>query len=193
MEAADNGLILPEIAAGIARARGARQVGVRLGHWLTKEQADQLLAIPNHQTVKGMRDRAILALLVGAGLRRSELAGLNCEDIQQRQGRWLVVDLKGKHGRVRSVPLPDWAESMKSAWQNAAQVTGGALFRAVTRHGRVSSSRLSAQAVFAIVKECSVELGTIVRPHDLRRTFASWHTVAMHRSNRSNSRWGTPR
>ena len=172
IEAADNGLISLELAAGICRARGARQAGVRLGHWLTKEQAERLLAIPDQQTIKGIRDRAVLALLVGAGLRRSELASLNCEHIQKRDGRWLIADLIGKQGRVRTVPLPDWARSANIVWQEAARIESGALFRRVTRHGRVSPSRLSPQAVFEIVRKSAGKLGMIIRPHDLRRTFA---------------------
>jgi hypothetical protein len=72
LEAADNGLMAPELAAGIARAKGAKRSGVRLGHWLTAEQADKLLALPDLTTIKGIRDSAVLAVLVGAGLRRAE-------------------------------------------------------------------------------------------------------------------------
>ena len=78
LEAADNGLMSPELAAGIARAKGAKRSGVRLGRWLTAEQAGTLLALPNPITIKGVRDSAVIALLLGAGLRRSELAGLDC-------------------------------------------------------------------------------------------------------------------
>ena len=67
-----------ELAAAISRAKGVKQSGIRVGHWLTKEEASQLLALPDLATTKGVRDRAVLALLIGAGLRRSELAGLNC-------------------------------------------------------------------------------------------------------------------
>src|ERR1700682_4364671 len=102
LEAADNGLMAPELAAGVARAKGVKRVGVRLGHWLSSEDAQRLLALPDLATLKGTRDRAVLALLLGAGLRRSELAGLDFDQIQQREGRWLLVDLDGKHGRIRS-------------------------------------------------------------------------------------------
>ena len=105
LEAADNGFMAPELAAGIARAKGAKRGGVRLGHWLTAEQAEQLLALPDRTTLKGIRDAAVLALLLGAGLRRSELASLDCEHVQQRDGRWVIVDLAGKMGRIRSGPI----------------------------------------------------------------------------------------
>ena len=105
IEAADNGLMAPDLAAGIARAKGAKRSGVRLGLWLTAEQAESLLALPNLGTLKGIRDRAILALLIGAGLRRSEAAALDLEHIQNRDHRWLLADLVGKGGRIRTVPI----------------------------------------------------------------------------------------
>lgn len=55
-EAADNGLLSPELAAGIARVKGAKRIGVRLGNWLTADQGRNLLATPNVQTLKGRRD-----------------------------------------------------------------------------------------------------------------------------------------
>src|SRR5215475_11678516 len=64
-EAADTGLLSPELAAGIARVKGAKRIGVRLGNWLTADQSRRLLAAPDVQTLKGLRDRAILALMLG--------------------------------------------------------------------------------------------------------------------------------
>jgi integrase len=172
LEAADNGLMPPELAAGIARTKGVRQSGVRLGHWLTAGQAEKLLSIPDLSTLKGLRDRAVLAVLIGAGLRRSELAGLDLSHIQQRDGRWLIADLVGKHGHIRTVPLPAWAYMALKDWLESAPSSDGPVFRSVTRHGNVRRCRLSAQAVFTIVTTHAAKLGTPARPHDLRRTFA---------------------
>lgn len=80
-EAADSGLLSPELAAGIRRVKGARRLGVRLGNWLTAEQARTLWQLPNAETVKGKRDRAILSILLGCGLRRRELAELRLDDL----------------------------------------------------------------------------------------------------------------
>src|ERR1700686_1034909 len=66
LEAADNGLMAPELAAGGARAKGVKRLGVRLGHWLSSEDAQRLLALPDRATLKGTRDHAVLALLLGA-------------------------------------------------------------------------------------------------------------------------------
>jgi integrase len=84
VEAADNGLLAPELANGITRVKGVAS--------------------------------AILAVLLGCGLRRSEVAALTFKHIQQRDGRWCIVDLVGKHGRVRTVPLPRWCKVAVDAW-----------------------------------------------------------------------------
>src|SRR5215813_10317288 len=75
-EASDTGLLSPELAAGIGRVKGAKRLGVRIGNWLTVDQSRTLLRESLSDSLRGKRDRAILALLVGCGLRRAELAGL---------------------------------------------------------------------------------------------------------------------
>jgi len=102
-EAADFGLLSPELAAGIRRVKGAKKLGVRLGNWLTAEEARTLWQLPNTETLKGKRDRAILATLLGCGLRRRELAELTFYHLQRREDRWVIIDLVGKGGHVRTV------------------------------------------------------------------------------------------
>jgi site-specific recombinase XerD len=109
-EAADNGLIAPELAAGIARVKSVKSTGIRVGNWLSLRQAQALLSAPDVATVKRLRDRAILAVLLGCGLRRSEVAALTFTHRQQRDGRWCIVDLRGKHGRIRTAPMPNWVK-----------------------------------------------------------------------------------
>src|SRR3954452_18345860 len=95
VEAADNGLLAPELANGIARVKGIASKGIRLGTWLSVHQAQKLLNAPDVTTTKGLRDRAILAVLLGCGLRGSE-AALTVNHVQQRDRRWCIVDLVGK-------------------------------------------------------------------------------------------------
>src|SRR5438874_4008685 len=57
VEAADNGLLAPELAAGITRIKGVKSKGVRLGNWLSMRQAQALLNTPDTTTTKGLRDR----------------------------------------------------------------------------------------------------------------------------------------
>src|SRR5262252_6897331 len=125
VEAADNGLLAPELANGITRVKGVPSKGVRLGNWLTVKQAQALLNTPAIATKKGLRDRAILAVLLGCGLRRSEVASLMLAHIQQRDGRWCIVDLLGKHGRIRTIPMPAWVKVAIDAWAAAAPVVDG--------------------------------------------------------------------
>ena len=105
-EARRNNMIGSEEAARMTDIPNIRQKGTRLGNWLTREQAKELLAVPDRSTLKGKRDYLILALLVGCALRRNELAELDVETIQQREGRWVVADLEGKGRRIRTVAIP---------------------------------------------------------------------------------------
>ena len=57
-EAADSGLLSPELAAGIRRVKGVRRIGVRVGNWLTAEQAKRLLAVADRGSLRGKRDYA---------------------------------------------------------------------------------------------------------------------------------------
>jgi site-specific recombinase XerD len=136
-EAADNGLLAPELAAGIARVKSAKSTGIRVGNWLSLRQAQALLSAPDATTTKGRRDRAILAVLLGCGLRRSEVAALTFTHVQQRDGRWCIVDLVGKHGRVRTAPMPNWVKVAIDAWTAEAALANGRVFRPVNRADQV--------------------------------------------------------
>lgn len=171
-EAALNGLLSAEAAAGIAQIPGAKQRGTRAGNWLTREQAQALLHLPDEGTLKGKRDRAVLALLLGCGLRRSEAAGLAAADIQQRDGRWVIADLRGKHGRLRTVPVPVWVRLALDDWTAGAGITGGRLLRSMNRHDALTGASLSPQAIHALVSGYGKRLGVKLQPHDARRTCA---------------------
>jgi site-specific recombinase XerD len=172
-EAADNGLMDATLASGIGRVKGIKKEGVRTGNWLTIQQAEQLLNAPNIATLKGKRDRALLAVLIGCGLRREETAMLTLEHIQQRDARWVVVDMRGKGGRVRTVPMPSWAKVAIDEWLAAAGFASGRLFRPVNKGRRLAGDSMTAQSIFEAVKKYAVQIGVKeIAPHDLRRTFA---------------------
>ena len=172
-EAADNGALNGQIANGIKAVKGVRREGTRTGNWLTKQQAQKLLNAPDTDTLKGLRDRAIFAVLIGCGLRRAEAVNLNFSHIQQRDGRWVLIDLIGKRNKVRSVPMPAWTKKAIEEYATAVDVTEGIVFRPINRGGRMTSERLSEQAIYNIVVEYAEALGFgKLAPHDLRRTFA---------------------
>src|SRR5208283_2426429 len=173
VEAADNGLLAPELANGITRVKGVASKGVRLGNWLSLRQAQALLNAPDIATMKGLRDRAIIAVLLGCGLRRSEVAALTMEHIQQRDGRWCLVDLHGKHGRVRTVPVPVWVKVAIDAWSVRAGVTDGYVFRPVNRADQVQGEVLSEEVVWQMLRPYAEAAGVPgIAPHDCRRTAA---------------------
>jgi site-specific recombinase XerD len=173
VEAADNGLLAPELAAGITRVKGVASKGVRVGNWLSLQQAQALLGTPDIETVKGLRDRAILAVLLGCGLRRSEVAALTFNLIQQRDDRWCIVDLMGKHGRIRTVPMPTWVKVAIDAWTVRADVRDGYVFRPVNRGDVVAGKHLSEKVVWQMLQPYSLAAGVPgIAPHDARRTCA---------------------
>lgn len=171
-EASDNGLLDPTSAAAIGRVKGVSQKGRRVGNWLTKEQAGRLINSPDVGTLKGLRDRAIMAVMIGAGLRRSEVASLTFEHIQQREARWVIIDLVGKGNRVRSVPIPSWCKYALDQWIEAAGLINGRVFVSINKGGRVDRDSITPQAVYNVVNEYATACGLPVAAHDLRRTFA---------------------
>lgn len=173
VEASDNGALDIQIANGIKSIKGVRQEGTRTGNWLHKQQAQQLLDAPDASTLKGLRDRAILALLLGCGLRRAEAANLTFEHIQQRDGRWVLVDLLGKRNKLRSVPMPAWTKAAIDEYAANAGLRDGIVFRPINKGGRVTGDRMTEQGIYNVVLHYAnqLNLGKLA-PHDLRRTFA---------------------
>ena len=171
-EARRSGALSAQEAAELADVPNVKQKGTRMGNWLTREQSRELLSVPDRSTLKGARDYAILALLVGCALRRAELASLRFEDIQTRENRWVIADLRGKGGRVRTVAVPKWVKDGIDAWAAAAGIETGPVARSVTKAGR-KGENLSHWAVWNIVQAAAAEIGVErFGAHDMRRTCA---------------------
>lgn len=172
-EAADNGAISLLSAHGIARIESLKREGVRSGNWLSKEQAEQLIAAPDLSTLAGLRDRAILCVLIGTGLRRAELTSLTFEHLTQREGRWVFADMLGKRGKVRTAPVPSFAAHAIDLWAQAAGISDGLIFRRINKSDKLAGESLTPQAIYYLVAKYSEQVfGEAVQPHDLRRTFA---------------------
>jgi len=172
-EAADSGLLSPELAAGIRRVKGVRRIGIRVGNWLTVEQGKRLLAAAESDSLRGKRNYAILAMLIGCGLRRGELLGLHAESIQLREEHWVIADLLGKAGHIRTVPIPEWVKAAVYAWKDASGISEGTLFRSINKSGRVWGNGMTPKVLWEVVREAASRAGIEkLAPHDLRRTCA---------------------
>ena len=145
-EARENGLVDPSAAGRIISVLNVLAQGVRLGQWLTVEQARELLEVPDRIRLKGKRDHAILSTLVQSALRREEAAHLDMSHIQMREGRWVLADIRGKRGRIRTLALPAGAKAAIDDWAGAAGITSGPVFLAAdperTRSSRGGPRRL---------------------------------------------------
>lgn len=167
---------------GIEDIKSEKKQGRKTGNWLTIEQVTQLLhSIPTDLT--GCRDRALLAVLAGCALRRSELLSLKPTQIAQREGRWVFADVLGKGNKFRTVPIPagvkarldDWISQWDHALESGTLHAVVPLFCPIRRGGRRLewTKQLSESAVAYIVRTRaeSAGLGKLA-PHDLRRTYA---------------------
>ena len=145
---------------------------------ISDEQARQLIDAPSPDTLKGKRDRAILAVLLYHALRRSELCALRLRDYEDRRGiRHLRVH--GKRGKIRYIPVHARAIGLIEDYLDAAGHrvdTDGALFRSARRRGR-SETALSATAIYRnVVMHYAKRIGLSVHgfgPHSLRATAAT--------------------
>ena len=85
----------------------------------------------------------------------------------------MIVDLYGKGGHIRTVPVPGWVKNAIDCWTSVAQLTSGRIFRCVSRTGSVWGDSITEKVVWCVVKEFAskAQLGSLA-PHDLRRTCA---------------------
>ena len=119
------------------------------------------------------RRRAVIGLLLGCGVRRSEVVALRLDQLQSRDGHWVIVDLLGKAGRLRTVPVPDWCKALVDTWLSDAGVSEGKVFRRIWRNRTELASGVTADVVWTAVKRYAKRIGIgHLAPHDLRRTCA---------------------
>lgn len=169
--------LLPvETAASIQEVKGMKLPDYE-GVWLSRQAADEFLQEVGSDSLRGLRDRALLSVLVGCGLRRREAAALRLEqlrleEIDERPGQfhWVISNLVGKGRKPRKVPMPEWVKAAVDAWTSAAGIQHGPVFLKVARGGRKVTTPIGPGGVTHIVGLHGASRG--VRPHDLRRTFA---------------------
>jgi integrase len=97
---------------------------------------------------------------------------LRVDQIQLLENRWVLANVRGKHGRIRTVPLSTWVKEALDAWLGAVPIRSGYLLRAVDKVHRVGAGSLSASAIYQIVKGYGVDAHIGIAPHDMRRSFA---------------------
>ena len=131
------------------------------------------MQVPVPNTLKGARDRAILVILLGCGLRCRELTDLELVHVQRREDHWAIVDLIAKGGHVRTVPMPDWVNRQIHQWCKLGLVSAEKVFRCVCRAGKAWGDGISEQTVWHVVRTYAAKLGIgRIAPHDLRRSCA---------------------
>lgn len=178
-EAADSGLLSPELAAGIRRVKGVRRSGLRLGNWLTADQGKALLSTARDSDLRSKRNYAILAVLLGCGVRCGDVLALTAAIIQLREEHWVIADLYGKAGHIRTVPIPLWVKAAIDSWTQATGIQEGRIFRSINKAGRIWGDGMAPKVLWEIVKQAAKAAGIEkLAPHDLRRTCARLCHVA---------------
>jgi integrase len=98
---------------------------------------------------------------------------LKIEDIQLREGRWVIIDLRGKGGRIRTVAVPIWVKRGIEDWMAAAKIEKGRLLRPLSKSGKIVGDELGDWAIWSVVEQSSKQIGIEhFGAHDLRRTCA---------------------
>jgi integrase len=118
---------------------------VRVGNWLTAEEGKKLPGAENADTLRSRRNRALLSLLIGCGLSRAEVTTLRLEDLQLRDGHWVIADLRGKGGHIRTIPVPEWVKVAVDSWTLRAGIVAGPLLRSINKGRQNLGSRLYTQ------------------------------------------------
>ena len=158
-ESAESGWLSPELAIGIRRVKGVKRLGRKMGNWLTRNQAQELVNAASKNSLRGWRDGAMLGLLLGCGLRRSEVVGLNLDQLQSREGRWVIANLVGKGGRLRTVPMPTWCKELVDTWLRHSGVGDGKVFRRVLKGGILDGAGVTANVVWYAVERRARQAG----------------------------------
>jgi integrase len=131
----------------------------RLGNWLTREQAKELLTVLGPSTMMGKHDYDIQALLVGGALRWNQPPELELEvETIQKRGCWVLADLEGKGRRIRTVAIPIWGKQGIDSWMTAAGIEDGRLLRSLSKSGKVNRSTLIDWAVWSEVEPSSKQI-----------------------------------
>jgi integrase len=167
-EAIAQNVIDEKIASGLLQVKGLSIKGSgRGGQPLSESEAQKLLDQPDKTKLSGIRDQALIAVMLGSGLRRGELVKLTFEHIQIKDGRYAIIGMMGKGKVKRDIPIASWSVVAIEAWSDAAELSEGLIFRSVSKGGVVGKA-MTTHAIWKRIKKYNEN----IRPHDLRHTFA---------------------
>jgi len=167
------GLISPDDCARAADLPAARGDRLPAGRELRDAELRALFGVCEEDgSPAGPRDAALLALLFGAGLRRSEAVGLDLADYDASTGALTIR--RGKGDQQRVCYARNGAQKALAAWLTARGIGAGPLLCPVNRGGKIQLRRMTAQAVLLRLRDRGQEAGVDhFSPHDLRRSFIS--------------------
>ena len=148
-------------------------------HRLTAQQAEHLITAPDTNTLQGLRDKALFALMLSTGIRAAEAAAVEVEDLPQELGGELALHVKaGKGDKGRLIPYGDMDQALivVDAWLHAAGITEGPVFRGFYRgYKTIRNTAITTRGIEKVLGGYQIpingKLGTLA-PHDLRRTYA---------------------
>ena len=149
--------------------------GTKAHTWLSQAQVKEITGACSDNLI-GRRDWIVLGLLLGAGLRRDELAGLTFDAIKQQPTKGgkvrSVIEVTGKGNKTRVIPISKLLADRLQEWR--ALVGDGNIARSITKGKKaIIGASLSAIGIFKLVASYGAAIGKDeLAPHDLRRTFA---------------------
>lgn len=173
-EAAYAGFVDAVTLDSILQIKAPPVTGIRLGNWLTEEQVQQLMALPDRATLAGKRDLVIFGLMLYCGLRREEVLRVGFAHIKIVEGRPAIVNLTGKGDKLRSIPMPVWLFKALQEWVDAAGLTDGLIVRPLMGHNpkAPTGAKMSKSCLWLTIKRYARRMGMAdLAPHDMRRTF----------------------
>lgn len=175
-EAHEHGHIDRAEYLGVTGVRSLPRVATRLGRWLTREEIARVIqTVPPTTPMRGQRDRAVLMVMVTAGLRRDEVAGLKVWQYAMRENRPCLIDIHGKGSKLRSIGINKSCSGVLDSWLLASGLSGEDwLFPTIDNPDRLTRRKATGARLYdACVRYCKAT-GLEFSPHDLRRSFAMW-------------------
>lgn len=165
------GMINADTLAKIVSVKSIKGSRVPKGRAISQPELKDLFAVCDTSTAAGARDAALLGVAYGAGLRRSEIVGLNIADYDRRTG---VLMVRGKGRKERVAYVTNGSRNALETWLAIRGDSAGPMFLPVNKAGRIVPRRMTDQAVYMLLRRLA-EKAKVARfsPHDLRRSFIS--------------------